>query len=109
MVVVCKYLIPKGYAAIALFPFILISDAKYVADYTLINHEKIHLRQQAELLILPFFVWYALEYLYRMIKFRDHHKAYRSISFEAEAYSFEADYNYLSRRHGYAFTKFLQY
>ena len=36
-------------AAIAIFPFILLAHHKYQENKVLINHEKIHLRQQLEL------------------------------------------------------------
>jgi hypothetical protein len=33
-----------------------------VLDKVFVNHEKIHLRQQLELLVLPFYVWYIIEF-----------------------------------------------
>lgn len=71
------------------------------------NHEKIHLRQQAEMLILLFFLWYAIEYLLRLAKYREHDKAYRNISFEREAYAHEHDDNYLKNRMLWNFAKSL--
>ncbi|WP_026730462.1 hypothetical protein [Flavobacterium denitrificans] len=104
--IVAKYLIPKGYRGMAVFPFVLV---KYDFDKTngvFVNHEKIHLRQQLELLILPFFVWYFLEYLIRFIQYKNGALAYRNISFEREAYAKETDMNYLKNR---SFFQFLHY
>ena len=74
--------------------------------YHLINHEKIHIRQQLELLVLPFFIWYLVEYLFRLYQFKDRNKAYRNIVFEREAYENEKDLNYLQKR---SFWNFLRY
>jgi len=77
-------------------------------NYKLINHEKIHLRQQLELLILPFYIWYITEYLIGLIKYRDTKKAYYAISFEREAYANEYNLNYLQTRSFWRFLKYLK-
>jgi hypothetical protein len=84
--------------AMALFPFILIKDKRMANDAVLINHERIHLRQQAELMVIPFYVLYLLIYLFNLLIYRNHHKAYMQIVFEREAYANEADSYYLKRR-----------
>lgn len=71
-----------------------------------LNHEKIHIRQQLELLVFPFYIWYGLEYLVRLIQYRDRQKAYYNISFECEAYKNEKDLYYLQQR---SFWKFMSY
>ncbi|QYJ69487.1 hypothetical protein K1I41_06400 [Flavobacterium litorale] len=106
MIITTKYLIPKGYTSIALFPFILIRDYKYMEDKTLINHEKIHLRQQAELLVLPFYIWYVVAYLLLYIKYQNHKRAYKSICFEREAYTNESELDYLPSRKPYNFINY---
>lgn len=105
MKVVCSFLIPKGYAAMALFPFIVFKKKEYINPKRT-NHEKIHLRQQLELLILPFYIWYGIEFLIRWAKLKDKKKAYYSISFEVEAYSNEHDLKYLESRKWYSFLKY---
>lgn len=107
MIITAKYLVPKGYAAITLFPFIILNNAAQKNNHTLINHEKIHLRQQAELLIIQFYIWYGTEYLIRLAQFGNHSLAYRNISFEREAYFYESDNNYLNKRPVFGFMKFL--
>lgn len=91
----------------AVFPFILLRDDKLKDNATLINHEKIHLRQQAELLVLPFYLWYSLEYLVRLLYYKNHKEAYLNISFEKEAYKHERTSNHLTTRNLWDFTKYL--
>lgn len=107
MIITSKYLVPKGYAAITLFPFIILNNALQKHNNTLITHEKIHLRQQAELLLILFYIWYLLEYLIRLAQFGNHNLAYQNISFEREAYFYENDNKYLNSRRFYHFMKFL--
>ena len=106
IVVTAKHLIPKGYTGMAIFPFIILRDTADKNNAMLINHERIHLRQQLELLILPFFLWYFAEYLLRRIRYKEHFAAYRRIGFEEEAYSNEQNPDYLQTR---TFWKFLDY
>lgn len=104
--IVSKYLIPKGYRGMTLYPFVIIRNFLDKENKVLLNHEKIHIRQQLELLILPFFLWYILEYLIRLIQYKDRSKAYRNISFEREAYTNESDENYLQKRKIWNFSKY---
>jgi hypothetical protein len=94
-------------AGMAFFPFILIKKLDFKSHKKFINHEKIHLAQQLELLLIGFYLFYLLHYLYNLIKFLNHHKAYLNIVFEKEAYSMEADADYLKKRSFWAWTKFL--
>jgi len=96
--IVTKYLIPKGYHGLTIFPFIFIKNRNDQNNSVLLNHEKIHLRQQQELLILPFFIWYFFEYIFRLFQYMNHNLAYRNISFEREAYANESQFNYLKNR-----------
>lgn len=106
IVVVFKYLIPKGYRGLTLYPFVIISNEKDRSDSTFLNHEKIHIRQQVEMLVFPFYVWYIIEYLFRLIQYKDRRKAYFNISFEREAYANEKDLNYLTNRSFWLFIKY---
>ena len=106
IVIVSRYLIPKGFRGITLFPFIIVSENDLKQNQIVINHEKIHIRQQMELLILPFFIWYGIEFLIKWIRYKDKNLAYRNISFEKEAYAKEKDLSYLKQR---SFWKFLSY
>ena len=91
----------------AIFPFILLKNEKLAGDAILINHEKIHLRQQLELLILPFYILYGLNYLINIIRLKDHRQAYLQLIFEKEAFQYEADLKYLKVRPAYNWLKFL--
>jgi len=105
--IVAKYLIPKGYRGMAVFPFVLVKYDFDKMNKTFVNHEKIHLRQQLEMLILPFFIWYFLEYLIRLIQYKNAALAYQNISFEREAYANETDFNYLKNRTFFQFLKYI--
>lgn len=107
IVLVFKYLLPKGYKGITLFPFILLADNFFKDNLIFMNHEKIHIRQQLEMLVVPFYLWYGIEFLVRFVQFRNWNLAYRNISFENEAYSNEKDLNYLKKRSFWRFYKFL--
>ena len=104
--IVAKYLIPKGFRGLTIFPFVFIKDKVDKENFVIVNHEKIHLRQQLELLIIPFFIWYGLEYIFRLFQFKNANLAYRNISFEREAYHNESNLNYLKNR---KFFKFIDY
>ena len=102
-----RYLIPKGFSGLTIFPFVIVSAKVDLSDKVLMNHERIHLKQQLELAILPFFIWYFVEYLIRLIQFRNRRKAYRNISFEREAYANEGNMEYLEKRIFWSFFKYL--
>jgi len=107
ILIVFKYLTPKGFRGITFFPFVFMVDAKDKSNPIFINHEKIHIRQQMELLVVPFFVWYFVEYGFRLIQYKDRKKAYYSISFEREAYANEKDLAYCKTRSFWSFLKYL--
>ena len=106
-VIVFKYLIPKGYRSITFFPFVFLLQKEDHENRVLVNHEKIHIRQQLELLVLPFYVWYGIEFLVRYIQYRNWNIAYRNISFEREAYANEKNLHYLKQRSFWNFIKFI--
>jgi hypothetical protein len=85
-------------AGMALFPFILVKTHGLKLNKTVINHENIHLRQQLELLLIPFYILYLLNYVLNLLYYMHHDKAYRNIVFEREAYTNERDLSYLKQR-----------
>ena len=98
MKIIKNNIIPfKGFRAITLWPFIFVRKGCEFNDIHL-NHEKIHARQQLELLIIPFYIIYLIEWLVRLIITGNSHKAYRDISFEKEAYLHQEDMDYLNKR-----------
>ena len=93
-----KHPFGKNFLAITLTEFIL--TVAPLNNYDL-NHEMIHVKQQRELLYLPFFIWYGIEWLILYFKYRDWTKAYFHIRFEKEAYQHQGDLSYLKRRRHY--------
>jgi hypothetical protein len=106
ILIVFKYLNPRGFRGLTFFPFVFLKNKEDELDKVFVNHEKIHLRQQIELLVFPFYVWYGIEFLIRWIITKEKNVAYRNISFEKEAYTNEKDLNYIESR---SFWKFLNY
>jgi hypothetical protein len=104
--IVAKYLIPRGYRGMTVFPFVLMKNGLDKKNQLFLNHERIHLRQQVELLILPFFIWYFLEFVVRLVQYKNKDIAYQNISFEREAYANETNLDYLENR---SFFRFLHY
>jgi len=102
-----KLFTSKWVTGIALFPFIILRHPELKEDARMLNHEKIHIRQQLELAVIPFFLWYIIEYVVRLIQYRDSHKAYSQISFEREAYRNHDDLHYLKQRKFWAFLNYL--
>lgn len=94
-------------SGMALYPFILVNKKAAVSNKVLINHETIHLKQQAELLVIPFYLLYLLNYLCNLFIYRRHNKAYQNIVFEREAYRNERDLTYNSTRALWAWRKYL--
>ena len=95
------------FGGMALYPFVLLTHPSQRYDEVLINHERIHLRQQLELLILPFYLFYLLNYGINWLRYGNHNKAYLNICFEQEAYRNEEKLNYLKRRKWWAFLNYL--
>ncbi|MFD1062111.1 hypothetical protein ACFQ1Q_02540 [Winogradskyella litorisediminis] len=106
MILISKYIVPKGYTGLTLFPFIFLKRKELLLNKILVNHEKIHLRQQLELLIIPFYLLYIIEFIIRYLKLNDWQQAYRSISFEREAYKNDTNLKYLKNR---PFWNFINY
>ena len=92
----------RDFLAICLFGFIF---SVRPLNRQELNHELIHVAQQKELLYLPFFIWYGIEWLVLLLKYRDRTEAYRHIRFEEEAYRHQDDLGYLKRRKLFAYCR----
>ena len=92
MIIKCR-LIPKGYC-VNLFGTFWVRDPSWIDKYV-INHERIHTAQQRELLFIPFYIVYFIEWLIRLVQYRNWQKAYYNISFEREAYAHGHNLDYL--------------
>jgi len=97
---------------ITLWPFVILRE-KYQSNTSywkarrekIINHEGIHISQQGELLVIPFYVLYILEWILKLPFYGK--KAYYNLSFEREAYKYEYDKTYLQTRKPYAWVKYI--
>jgi hypothetical protein len=89
----------------ALFPFVLVRQAK--PPLWLLNHERIHHKQQLEMGLLLFYVWYLVEFLVRWLRCGNRRRAYRRISFEREAYQNDENLAYLQTRKFWAFLSYI--
>jgi hypothetical protein len=103
-------LMGKRTIGITLFPFILLKKSYFDRQpsqvlETTINHEKIHIKQQVELLVIFFYLWYALEFYIKSLKHGL--SAYERISFEREAYANENNLEYLKIRKPWSFIKYV--
>jgi hypothetical protein len=108
ILIVFKYLTARGFRGLTFYPFVLLADKEDKLNKVLINHERIHLRQQLELLILPFYLWYFTEYLFRLMQYKDSKKAYINISFEREAYANEKNFRYTKSKRFWRFLTYLK-
>jgi hypothetical protein len=98
MILIIPQIKTLGISGITLFPVIILKDKHLKLDRRIMNHEKIHIRQQLELLILPFYLLYLFEFAVGLIKYKNRRTAYMNISFEQEAYKYDSDFSYLSKR-----------
>lgn len=102
-----KFIPFKGFKCVNVFGVLFVRKDSVLTD-TDINHEAIHTAQMKEMLYVAFYVWYAVEWAVRLIcnGFKAH-KAYRTVSFEDEAYLKENDLTYLQERRHYAWFNFI--
>lgn len=103
--IVKSSLIPKG-ICLNLFGTFWTRDPSWIDKYV-INHEKIHTAQQRELLFLPFYVLYGIEWRLKFLKYRSWKDTYYNISFEREAYTHGNDLSYLPQRSNYSWIKYI--
>lgn len=106
-IIYTKNRIFRYYTGFSFFIFIWISNLETDQE-RLIRHERIHFRQQVELLFVFHWLLYGLFYLISRLKGHRHYIAYRYNPFEIEAYQHDRDALYLSRRNPYAWTKSLK-
>lgn len=106
MVIVNK-IIPFGH--FLCFNFFTILFTKRELNEVELRHEAIHTAQMKELLFIPFYILYLLEYLIKFLfvyKFKAN-KTYCNVSFEREAYAGESSPTYLDHRKHYAWWKLI--
>ena len=94
----------RGFSAINLLGILFVHHGVYLSN-EMMNHERIHTAQQREMLFVFFYLAYFLEWLVRL-PLRGN--AYRSISFEREAYANQRNLDYLQSRPLYAWRKYVR-
>jgi len=72
----------------------------------LINHESTHWKQQLEMLIIFFYLWYFMEWIIKFLT--PPMGAYKDLSFEREANDHETDSNYNKIRKLYSWWKYMK-
>ena len=122
-----KYIPFQGFKAMCLWPFLFVRS-ELMSDKD-IRHELIHGEQQKELLIvgiavffvmlllgcgwlsvmaLPMYFWvYGILYVWELI-FSDENDTYKANPLEKEAYFFEGDESYISRRRWFGWWQFVK-
>jgi hypothetical protein len=100
------FFLSKSVIGITLAPFGIYVREDHLNDIVVINHEKIHWKQQMEMLILFFYIWYLSELLIRVMSGVE--KAYYNLSMEREAYRNEKNLDYLMIRKMYSWVKYLK-
>ena len=118
MKIIRNSIIPcKGFSAINIFGVVFVrKEIRPQHNISLrnwdlmLNHELIHTAQMKELLYVPFYLLYGLEWLIRFVMYRNAKEAYRNVSFEREAYDKQAYFNYIicDERKPYAFLKYIK-
>lgn len=104
--VIYNKIIPfKGFSAMAFVWWIF---ARQELTDRVISHEEIHIKQQKEMMVIFFLLWYGIEWLLRLIQYRNRMTAYKNISFEREAYDNMSNIGYLNTRKAYSFIKYIK-
>lgn len=132
MIIIRNKFIPfPGFKALNFMGILFVRGSAKITDRTL-NHERIHSRQIIEVIALSLFpltiylhfggkwfigalfslfsyyIWYVIEWVIHLMMGKGKHEAYRSISFENEAYSNDADLNYLKKRKLFNFLDYIK-
>lgn len=95
-IVICSRLVPRRFC-VNIFGSLWVRD-RAIINQRLINHERIHTVQMRELLFIPFYLIYFIEWIIHLCRLHDWYAAYKAISMEREAYANDSDFGYLSSR-----------
>ena len=116
MKVIKNNIIPFGYAKyINLFGFIFTKSDNLILSPETENHESIHILQMKYLLYILFYIFYGIEWVIKIIpsilsdrgRFGILQYAYRSVSFEQQAYYNQYNLNYLKTANPYEWVKYI--
>lgn len=96
------------YTGMSFFIFVWICR-QATDEKRLLRHEIIHFRQQVELLFIFHWILYSLFYLVSRFKGHGHYTAYRYNPFELEAFTHDAETDYLERRKPFAWIRYISH
>ena len=97
MIVYNRFIPPGRFSAMAVFPFIFVKGSSISEKSA--RHEKIHFKQQKELLIVFFYLLYLVFWLIY---------GYKNSPFEREARENSLNVNYLNQRKKFAWCRYLR-
>lgn len=99
----------KQFVALTLWPWIIVrQDQREKFTATALRHESTHAHQQIECLFAMFLIIYCLEWLVKICLCGfDADRAYRSISFEQEAYEHQDEFGYNNVRRHFAWCRYI--
>lgn len=109
-----RFIPVKGFKAINLFGILFVRGNSVISN-RILTHERIHTMQMREMLYLPFYLWYGIEYVIKFIgrkfgkknPFYPNYRTYDLIGFEREAYDNEHDVDYPKTRKHYSWFKYI--
>lgn len=99
-----KWIPFKGFKAINIFG-ILFARKGCVIDERCLNHERIHTEQMKEMLYIPFYLWYVIEWIVKLFIYGKN--SYRHISFEREAFDNDDNLDYIKERLTFGWWEYL--
>lgn len=100
---------PGTFHAINIFGILFVQRKWGKMEAYELRHEHIHTLQQKEMGFIFFYLWYGIEYIYRLFQFKfDRMAAYYHISFEQEAYTNQHKKKYRKHRKHYSWIKFMR-
>lgn len=104
-IIYSRWFPPGNYKCINLFGVFI---AKKELSAININHESIHTAQGKEMIWIFFYLWYIIEWLFRLVQYQNRRQAYYNISFERESYANQSNPDYPKTRSFWAFIKYLR-
>lgn len=107
-IVYSKHIPFRGYKAITiLFWMVVRKDKRDYLSWVDEKHKNIHFQQEIEMGFILFYLWYGIEWFIKFLCSWNQSRAYRSVSFEWEAYAHEYRVDYLQVRRRYEWIKYV--